>query len=385
MKVISYNVRGLGGGEKRVEVRRLVQEKNPFVLCIQESKMSFVDDFLIKSIWGLTPCGYSYQPSSGASGGLITVWDSSLIDVWSSTSFGHVLVITGRIIVTREDIVIINVYAPCETEAKKNLWERLVPFITSNTNLCLCLCGDFNSIRDIEERKGRSTVFKQVDTYIFNKFIPDSFLIDLPICGRLFTWYRGDGVSMSRLDRFLLSEKWCAVWPNSIQVAYQRGLSDHVPLMLHIDEANWGPRPLRMLKCWSDYPGYANFVREQWTSFQVQGWGGYVLRQKLKMIKNSLKEWHRQHSQNLEGKMSKVKDRISYFDSKGEVAPLSDVEMEELHDLSANFHPMARISNSINWQKARLNWLQEGDVNSKFFHDVMSNLLEQNTFNKHYP
>lgn len=34
MKVISYDVRGLGGVEKRVEVRRLVQEKNPFVLCI---------------------------------------------------------------------------------------------------------------------------------------------------------------------------------------------------------------------------------------------------------------------------------------------------------------------------------------------------------------
>jgi len=38
MKVISYNARGLGGGEKRVEVQRLVKEKNPFVLCIPESK-----------------------------------------------------------------------------------------------------------------------------------------------------------------------------------------------------------------------------------------------------------------------------------------------------------------------------------------------------------
>lgn len=34
MKVLSYNVMGLDGGEKRVEVRRLAQEKNPFVLCI---------------------------------------------------------------------------------------------------------------------------------------------------------------------------------------------------------------------------------------------------------------------------------------------------------------------------------------------------------------
>jgi hypothetical protein len=48
------------------------------------------------------------------------------------------------------------------------------------------------------------------------------------------------------------------------------------------------------------------------------------------------------------------------------VATLSEAEVEELHDLSANLHSMARITNSINWQKARLNWLQEGDANSKF-------------------
>ena len=34
MKILTYNVRGLGGGEKRVEVRRLVCDKNPSVLCI---------------------------------------------------------------------------------------------------------------------------------------------------------------------------------------------------------------------------------------------------------------------------------------------------------------------------------------------------------------
>jgi len=48
----------------------------------------------------------------------------------------------------------------------------------------------------------------------FNQFIEGNFLIDLPLCGRNFTWYRRDGVSMSRLDRFLLSEAWFSVFPN---------------------------------------------------------------------------------------------------------------------------------------------------------------------------
>jgi hypothetical protein len=76
---------------------------------------------------------------------------------------------------------------------------------------------------------------------------------------------------MSRLDRFLLSEEWCLMWPNCIQLAHLRGLSDHCPIMLSVDEENWGPRPMRLLKCWQDMPGYSKFVRDKWCSFDVTG------------------------------------------------------------------------------------------------------------------
>lgn len=152
------------------------------------------------------------------------------------------------------------------------------------------MCGGFKSVCSVDERKGRATVFGQRVADIFNNFIHDSLLIDLPICGRLFTSYHGDGVSMSRLDRFLFSNKWCGKWPNCVQVTYQRGIYDHVPVMLYVDDVNWGPRPLRMLKCWSDYPGYSNFVRATWGTFTCQVWGGFILKQKLKMMKSSLKE-----------------------------------------------------------------------------------------------
>jgi hypothetical protein len=224
-------------------------------------------------------------------------------------------------------------------------------------------------------------VFRQVEADMFNTFITDTFLIDLPICGRLFTWYRGDGISMSRLDRFLLSEKWCEAWPNCIQVAYQRGLSDHVPLVLMVDEANWGPRPLRMLKCWVDFTGYSDFLNQQWSSFDVHGWGGYVLKHKLKMIKINLKEWHQRHSQNMEGKITSVKNRILFFDSKAEADMLLEEEVKELQELSVNLHSLSRIQCSISWQKSQFKWFQEGDENSKFFHGVMSNRRRRNNIN----
>jgi len=69
---------------------------------------------------------------------------------------------------------------------------------------------------------------------------------------------------MSRLDCFLLSEEWCFQWPNCFQVALLRGVSDHCPLHLSVDEENWGPRPSRMLKCWEELSGYKQFVQDKW-------------------------------------------------------------------------------------------------------------------------
>lgn len=137
---------------------------------------------------------------------------------------------------------------------------------------CICLCGDFNAVRHMDERRTRGMVVRSPDCHPFNDFIENNVLVDLPLHRRNFTWYRGDDNSMSLLDRFLLSEDWCSRWPNCLQVASLRGLSDHCPVSLSVDEENRGPK--KMLKCWSDIPSYQQFVRSKWESFNVDSWGG---------------------------------------------------------------------------------------------------------------
>ncbi|PNY13834.1 cysteine-rich receptor-like protein kinase [Trifolium pratense] len=338
MKIISYNIRGLGSCVKRREILNIVKEKKPDIMCIQESKMECMDEGLGKVLLGSSEVGFSFKPSAGASGGIITLWNSNTVEVVHSASFDHVLIIHGA---------------------------RLV-----NSDVSRCVCGDFNSIRSEEERKGRGG--RVVNFSPFNSFIEDAALSDLPLCGRRFTWYRGDGVSMSRLDRFLLSEVWCQNWPNCLQIALPRGLSDHCPIVLSVDEENWGPKPFHMLRSWSDMPRYKEFVIEKWRSFNVYGWGGFVLKEKLKLLKGSLKEWHLNHGRNIEGRIKETKDRIHDLDVKGEGVGLNEEESEELRVLSSQLLSLSSLNCRNQWQKSRLVWLKDGDANSKFFHGVVS-------------
>ncbi|MCI48605.1 cytochrome P450 [Trifolium medium] len=72
-------------------------------------------------MWGNSPHAYSYRPSVGASGGLLTIWDSAEVEVCSSVSLEHVLWCHGRFIKSGEEFFVANVNAPCDHGAKQRL------------------------------------------------------------------------------------------------------------------------------------------------------------------------------------------------------------------------------------------------------------------------
>jgi len=80
----------------------------------------------------------------------------------------------------------------------------------------VCICGDFNVVRCSEERRSVGGAVNLLSSASFNDMIDGNCFVDLPLRGRRFTWYRGDGRLMSRIDRFLLLEKWSSTWPNCL-------------------------------------------------------------------------------------------------------------------------------------------------------------------------
>ncbi|KAL8508002.1 hypothetical protein ACS0TY_018528 [Phlomoides rotata] len=75
--------------------------------------------------------------------------------------------------------IIINVYAPCSVREKATLWDMIKLIGEWNDDDCVCVVGDFNSIRNPHERVGRSVVADNKDISSFDEFTMQSRLLDL--------------------------------------------------------------------------------------------------------------------------------------------------------------------------------------------------------------
>ncbi|GLT40901.1 hypothetical protein SLA2020_149990 [Shorea laevis] len=73
MKIISFNVRGLGSLIKRKEIFRLVRREKPDVLFLQETKLEEVEVSLCKMLWFSDDCDWVMQKSVGNSGGMLCI------------------------------------------------------------------------------------------------------------------------------------------------------------------------------------------------------------------------------------------------------------------------------------------------------------------------
>ncbi|RVW35852.1 hypothetical protein CK203_084592 [Vitis vinifera] len=73
---LSWNVRGLGSRNKRRMVKDFLRTENPDVVMIQETKKEICDRRFVGSVWTARNKDWVALPASGASGGILIIWDS---------------------------------------------------------------------------------------------------------------------------------------------------------------------------------------------------------------------------------------------------------------------------------------------------------------------
>ena len=125
MNVLSINSCGTKKRRKRVWIKDLCFKHNVHFLGIQESKMTRLELFRLKSMWGNYSFDYACSLARGRSGGLISMWDPNLFvkeNIWCDEAF---IIVKGRWRNTDGDCYMINLYGPHDPLAKVALWNRV--------------------------------------------------------------------------------------------------------------------------------------------------------------------------------------------------------------------------------------------------------------------
>ncbi|GJT27084.1 RNA-directed DNA polymerase, eukaryota, reverse transcriptase zinc-binding domain protein [Tanacetum coccineum] len=195
MKMISINVRVMGEYGKKDWIRSIIKDERPDVIGLQETKCGVVDDLWIEDIWGGQGYGYSQLPANGNSGGIIVIWDTRIFVCNEAVEDERFIMVKGS-------------------------W------------------------------KGKNGEVNIKEMMEFNEFINNTRLIEISMGGRKFARISDDGMKFSKLDRFLLNDKFNELWGNLSIVALDRKLSDHCPIVIKDVELDFGPKPFKVFNIW---------------------------------------------------------------------------------------------------------------------------------------
>ncbi|XP_050238351.1 uncharacterized protein LOC126687838 [Mercurialis annua] len=325
-------------------IRSLVTKNSLSLICLIETKKERFDNFLVQRLWPNMDYDFCFAPSSGASGGIICIWDKQ----WNTVS-----------------VRLISIYASNCAHERAAFWPSVLDLIVQD-KICFLL-GDFNEVLDPSERLN-CTGFSQ-SMQLFSDFISASSLIESPLQGRFFTWKNSS--SRSKIDRCFISADVMVEWPNCSLSGLPKNYSDHVPLLFRSEvKSDWGPKPFRSINVWWEHKDFESFVETSWENIKVTVSGDIV--SKLREHRNLIKGWNTAVFGNLNGNLDVIHQDIHALESLADSSVLSDADVERLSSLHAESYRVSKQLESLWHQKSRVTWNLSGDRNTKFFHSIAS-------------
>eukprot|EP00253_Pinus_taeda_P014677 PITA_14677 len=251
----------MGSSLKANAVRDLINQEQPDLLLIQETKISEQDfQNYIKSFTG-TAIG-----AAGTSVGIGTLWNKNKWDLTNQNSCNWKVRTDLKNKLSKEEYTIYNIYAPNHYRDKALCWDSITSDLQSTQDRNIFLGGDLNLIRNVDEKLG-GNFLADPSRDSLETIIQAHNLLDIPPHNGKFTWSNkriGIHNIKERLDRILVHERIVAGFSSIKSKIIQASASDHKPVAMTLDKGrNLGPLPFKYNKSWDSKEDFCKLIQYQ--------------------------------------------------------------------------------------------------------------------------
>jgi exonuclease III len=80
LKILSWNVREINELDKRLSIKGLIRDCKVDLVCLMETKMEAITRVVVRSLWGCQHVDWCYMGASGASVGILIMWDRRTVE-----------------------------------------------------------------------------------------------------------------------------------------------------------------------------------------------------------------------------------------------------------------------------------------------------------------
>lgn len=239
--------------------------------------------------------------------------------------------------------------------------------------------GDFNEILSRHEKMGGlPRNMRQMND--FREAANFCTIHSLHSVGPKFTWRcnRGGEEILVRLDRFMASKSWTDWFPASSAVNLKPNKSDHLPILIEV--RNFTPKK-RHKKKWFKFED-SWLLNDDCIRVVESGWdcttGSDAFTNiwlKISNTRKLLMDWSKSCFGNIKEEIELVRSKLAFFYNNF----FSPPPLESRLDLEIKLNQLLQHEHAFWKQRAKVFWLTEGDLNTKFFHQSAKNRRNRNT------
>lgn len=176
---------------------------------------------------------------------------------------------------------------------------------------------------------------------------------------------------MERLDRSFVNKEWLFLFPKAVVIHLPKTHSDYKPLLIKLipRNVNHSINPFRLKTIWCRHSDFINIVKHCWNDNDL------VTTQSS--FKDKVIKWKNDTFGDIFKKKKRILARLNFIQSSSSFQ--SSLLLQELESkLQLEYNNILKNGAWFLELRYRINWLNEGDANTKYYHIMASNRKRRN-------